>query len=175
MGIGNTTASSAILAAISDQPVEEVTGRGTGVDGEQLNHKIEVIKRALSVNKPDPADPLDVLAKVGGFEIGGLAGVILAGAAQRIPVVIDGFISGAAALIAVGLAPQVKDYLIASHISAESGHKHLLEFLELKPLFDLEMRLGEGTGGALGIFLAEVATRILTQMSTFAEAGVSEA
>ena len=175
MGLGNTTASSAIFAAISGEPVKKVTGRGTGIDNKQLAHKVEVIERALSINKPNPEDPIDVLAKVGGFEIGGLAGVILAGAAQRTPVVIDGFISGAAALIAAGLSPQVKDHLIAAHVSAESGHKFLLDFLGLKPLLNLNMRLGEGTGAALGIFLAEAAVNILAQMATFAEAGVSEA
>ncbi len=175
MGLGNTTASSAIFAAISGEPVKKVTGRGTGIDNKQLAHKVKVIETALSINKPNPEDPIDVLAKVGGFEIGGLAGVILAGAAQRIPVVIDGFISGAAALIAAALSPQVKDYLIAAHVSAESGHKFLLDFLGLKPLLNLNMRLGEGTGAALGIFLAEAAVNILAQMATFAEAAVSEA
>ena len=175
MGLGNTTASSAILATISGEPVKKVTGRGTGIDNKQLAHKVKVIETALSINKPNPEDPIDVLAKVGGFEIGGLAGVILAGAAQRIPVVIDGFISGAAALIATGLSPQAKDYLIAAHVSAELGHEFLLDFLGLKPLLNLNMRLGEGTGAALGIFLAEAAVKILAQMATFAEAAVSEA
>lgn len=175
MGLGNTTASSAIFAAISGEPVKKVTGRGTGIDDKQLAHKAEVIERALSTNKPNPEDPIDVLAKVGGFEIGGLAGVMLAGAAQRIPVVIDGFISGAAALIATGLSPQAKDYLIAAHVSAEAGHDLLLNFLGLKPLLNLNMRLGEGTGAALGISLAEASVKILGQMATFGEAGVSEA
>lgn len=175
MGIGNTTASSAIAAAITGAPVAKVTGRGTGVDDERLRHKIEVIERALEVNRPDPTDPLDVLAKVGGFEIGGLAGAILGAAAHRVPVVLDGFITGAAALIAVGLAPQVRDYLIAAHRSVEVGHPLVLEHLGLRPLLDLDMRLGEGTGAALGIYLVEAAVRILNQMATFAEAGVSEA
>jgi len=175
MGLGNTTASSAIFAAISGEPVKKITGRGTGIDNKQLAHKIKVIERALSINKPNSGDPIDVLARVGGFEIGGLAGVILAGAAQRIPIVIDGFISGAAALIATGLSPQAKDYLIAAHVSPEAGHGLLLDFLGLKPLLDLNMRLGEGTGAALGIFLAEAAVRLLGQMTTFAEAGISEA
>ncbi len=174
MGIGNTTASSAICAVITGKSVAEVTGRGTGITDEQLAHKVEVIKRALAVNRPDPAQPLDVLAKVGGFEIGGLVGVMLAGAAHRIPLVIDGFISGAAALIATALCPGLKDFLIAAHVSAEAGHKSLLSYLELKPLLDLGMRLGEGTGAALGILLAEVAARVLAEMSTFTEAGVSE-
>jgi nicotinate-nucleotide--dimethylbenzimidazole phosphoribosyltransferase len=174
MGIGNTTASSAVFAAISGKAVEAVTGRGTGLSDEQLAHKIDVIKRALAVNQPDPSQPLDVLGKVGGFEIGGLAGVMLGAAARHIPVIIDGFISGAAAMIAVALAPQLKDYLIAAHVSAEAGHAAMLAYLGLKPLLNLEMRLGEGTGAALGIFLAEAAARILNEMATFAEAGVSE-
>ncbi|GAI81878.1 unnamed protein product [marine sediment metagenome] len=174
MGIGNTTASSAICAIMTGKPVAEVAGRGTGVDDEQLIHKIEIIDRALAVNQPDPKQPLDVLAKVGGFEIGGLVGVMLGAAAHHIPVVIDGFISGAAALIATGLVPKLKDFLIAAHVSAETGHQLLLRHLGLKPLLDLGMRLGEGTGAALGIFLAEVAAKILAEMSTFTKAGVSE-
>ena len=174
MGIGNTTASSAISAVMMGKPAAEVTGRGTGIDDEQLAHKIAVIERALAANHPDPGRPLEVLAKVGGFEIGGLVGVMLAAAAHRIPVVIDGFISGAAALIASALSPALKDFLIAAHVSAEVGHPLLLEHLGLKPLLDLGMRLGEGTGAALGIFLAEAAARVLAEMSTFAEAGVSE-
>ncbi len=174
MGIGNTTASSAICAVITGKSVAEVTGRGTGITDEQLTHKMEVINRALAVNRPNPAQPLDVLAKIGGFEIGGLVGVMLAAAAHRIPVVIDGFISGAAALIAISLAPGLKDFLIAAHLSAESGHRLLLEHLGLKPLLTLDMRLGEGTGAALGIFLAETSAMILAEMATFAEAEVSE-
>ena len=174
MGIGNTTASSAICAAMTGRQVAEVTGRGTGITDGQLAHKVEVIERALAVNQPDPGQPLDVLAKVGGFEIGGLVGVMLGAAARRIPVAIDGFISGAAALVAIGLAPGLKDFLIAAHVSAEAGHRLLLRHLGLEPLLDLGMRLGEGTGAALGIFLAETAARVLAEMSTFAEAGVSE-
>jgi nicotinate-nucleotide--dimethylbenzimidazole phosphoribosyltransferase len=174
MGIGNTTASSAICVVMTGKPVAEVTGRGTGIGDKQLGHKIEVIDKALALNRPDPKQPLDVLAKVGGFEIGGLAGVMLAAAAYRIPVVVDGFISGAAALIATALSPRLKDFLIGGHVSAEAGHRLLLSHLGLKPLLDLDMRLGEGTGAALGIFLAEIAARILSEMSTFAEAGVSE-
>jgi nicotinate-nucleotide--dimethylbenzimidazole phosphoribosyltransferase len=175
MGIGNTTASSAIFAVMSGKQPKKITGRGTGIGDKQLAHKIKVIERALSINKPNPKDPIDVLSKVGGFEIGGLVGVILAGAAYRIPVVIDGFISGAAALIATGLSPQAKDYLIAAHLSAEAGHELLLQFLSLKPLLNLNMRLGEGTGAVIGIFLADAAARTLSQMATFTQAGVSEA
>jgi nicotinate-nucleotide--dimethylbenzimidazole phosphoribosyltransferase len=174
MGIGNTTASSAICAVMTGKPVAEVTGRGTGITDEQLIHKIEIIDRVLAVNQPDPNQPLDVLAKVGGFEIGGLVGVMLAAAAHRIPVVIDGFISGAAALIATALSPRLRDFLIAAHVSAEAGHRLLLKHLGIKPLLDLGMRLGEGTGAALGIFLSETAARVLAEMSTFADAGVSE-
>jgi nicotinate-nucleotide--dimethylbenzimidazole phosphoribosyltransferase len=174
MGIGNTTPSSAITAAITGEKVEKVTGRGTGIDDKQLAHKVEIIERALEVNKPNADDAIDVLAKVGGFEIGGLCGVILGAAAHRIPVVIDGFVSGAAALIAVGLSPTAKDYLIASHCSVEIGHKAILKYLGLKPILDLELRLGEGTGAALGIFLVEAAAKVLAEMATFAEAGVSE-
>jgi len=174
MGIGNTTASSAVFAALSGKSVEETTGRGTGLSDEQLEHKIDVVKRALAVNKPNPHKPLEVLAKVGGFEIGGLAGVIMGAAAQHVPVVIDGFISGAAALIATSFAPQLKDYIIAAHVSAEAGHAAMLHYLGLKPLLNLEMRLGEGTGAALGIIVAEAAVRTLNEMATFAEAGVSE-
>jgi len=174
MGIGNTTASSAICAVMMGRPAAEVTGRGTGITDEQLKHKIEVIERALAVNRPDPEQPLEVLAKVGGFEIGGLVGVMLGAAAHRIPVVIDGFISGAAALIATALSPKLKDFLIAGHVSDETGHRLVLNHLGLEPLLDLGMRLGEGTGAALGIFLAETSARVLAEMATFAEAGVHQ-
>ncbi len=174
MGIGNTTASSAVCAVFTGEPIAAVTGRGTGITDEQLAHKVEVIERALAANRPDPKQPLDVLAKVGGFEIGGLVGVMLAAAAHHIPVVIDGFISGAAALIATALSPGLKPFLIAAHLSAEPGHALLLKYLGLEPLLYLGMRLGEGSGAALGISLCETAARILTEMSTFDEAGVSE-
>lgn len=174
MGIGNTTSSSAITSAITGAEVREVTGRGTGIDDAMLEHKIKIIKQALKINQPDLKDPLDVLTKVGGFEIGGLVGIILAGAAHRIPVVLDGFIVGAAGLIAYSLAPQVKDYLFAAHRSIESGHKIILEKMELKPLFNLGLRLGEGTGAALGISIIEAATKILNEMATFEEASVSK-
>ena len=174
MGIGNTTASSAICVAITGRNPSEVTGRGTGISDEQLEHKISIVEKALAVNRPDSSRSLDVLAKVGGLEIGGLTGVILGSSAQGIPVVIDGFISGAAALIAVSLAPMCKDYLIASHVSAETGHHAMLEHMGLTPLLDLGLRLGEGTGAALGIFLCDTAVKVLSDMSTFAEAGVSE-
>ncbi len=174
MGIGNTTASSAIVSVITGTHVKKVTGRGTGIDDFALKNKIKIIEKSINLNKPDRNDPIDVLSKVGGFEIGGLSGVILAGAKNKIPVVIDGFISGAAALIAVGIEPKAKNFIIASHLSVESGHKTALDYLELKPLLDLNMRLGEGTGAALGINLVEAGCRILSEMATFEDAGVSE-
>jgi len=174
MGIGNTTSSSAIVAALTGQPVAPVTGRGTGVDDAGLARKIVVIERALARHQPDPADGLDVLAKVGGFEIGGLAGVMLGAAAQRVPVVIDGFISGAAALIACALAPAAQPYLIAAHRSVERGHVAVFAQLDLEPLLDLGMRLGEGTGAVLAQSLCLAACKTLDEMATFSEAGVSE-
>ncbi len=174
MGIGNTTPSSAITAVFTKKPVEDITGRGTGINDSVFKNKIRVIKEALKINNPNPDDPIDVLAKVGGFEIGGLAGIILAAAFRKIPVVIDGFISGAAALIAFHIQPKVKDYLIPAHCSVEKGHKVILEHIGLKPLFNLDLRLGEGTGAALGIGLADAAIKILTQMATFKSANVSE-
>ena len=174
MGIGNTTAASAITASFTKRPVEEITGRGTGLDDKGLNSKISIIKKSLSVNNPDPTDAIDVLSKVGGFEIGGLAGIILAAAANKVPVVIDGFISGAAALIAYQIEPLVKDYMIAAHCSVETGHKVILGHIGLKPLLDLNLRLGEGTGAALGIGLADAAIKILTGMATFKSAAVSQ-
>jgi nicotinate-nucleotide--dimethylbenzimidazole phosphoribosyltransferase len=173
MGIGNTTPSSAITAAIIGESVEKVTGRGTGVDNRTFENKIMVIEKAIKLNNPDPKDPIDVLTKVGGFEIGGMTGIYLAGAANRIPVVVDGFISGAAALLAYGLEPKVKDYLIASHCSVEIGHEILLDWIGIIPLLNLNLRLGEGTGAALGINLVEAGCRILSEMATFADAGVS--
>jgi len=174
MGIGNTTPSSAITAVMTGRPAAEVTGWGTGLDDLGLAAKVRTIERALSINRPDPRDGLDVLAKVGGYEIGGLAGVIIGGAKRRLPVVLDGFISGAAALIACSIAPQARDYLIASHQSVEVGHQAILKHLGLKPLLNLDLRLGEGTGAALGIFLAQAAAALLNEMATFTQAGVSD-
>jgi nicotinate-nucleotide--dimethylbenzimidazole phosphoribosyltransferase len=174
MGIGNTTPSSAITASITGADAVLVTGRGTGLDDAGWIGKVKVIQKALELNRPNPKDAIDILSKVGGFEIGGTVGVILAGARYRIPVVLDGFISGAAALIATTLSPHIKPYLIASHQSAEIGHKKILEYLGLTPLFNLKMRLGEGTGAALGIFLVEASLKFLDEMATFSEAGVSE-
>jgi nicotinate-nucleotide--dimethylbenzimidazole phosphoribosyltransferase len=173
MGIGNTTASAAIVSAITGRSPKLITGRGTGVDDSGLTRKVTVIERALTVNKPDAKDALDVLSKVGGLEIGGLAGVIIGAASQRIPIVIDGFISGAAALIAAELSPGVKQYLFAGHVSVEAGHRVILEHLGLTPMLDLNLRLGEGTGAVLSFHLLEAATRIMAEMATFAEAGVA--
>jgi nicotinate-nucleotide--dimethylbenzimidazole phosphoribosyltransferase len=174
MGIGNTTPSAAIACALMNQFPENIVGRGTGVDDAGLKRKTAVIARALNVNKPNANDALDVLAKVGGFEIGGLAGVMLAAAAHRKPLVIDGFISTTAAMIAASLAPVARNYMIAAHVSQERGHKLMLEWLGLKPLLDLNMRLGEGTGAALAFHLIEASSLILREMATFDEAGVSD-
>lgn len=174
MGIGNTTPSAAITAVMTRRSAADVTGRGTGIDEAGHARKVQVIRTALDRHRPDPTDPLDVLAKVGGLEIGGLAGLILGAAAARIPVVLDGFIAGAAALIAVGLQPSCRDYLIASHRSVEAGHRVMLDHLSLKPLLDFDLRLGEGTGACLGIDLVYAAIKIYTEMATFGEAGVAE-
>ena len=173
MGIGNTTASSAIVSVLTGLPVSEVTGRGTGVDDAGLERKIQVIEQAIELNKPNPKDVLDVLAKVGGFEIAGLCGLIIGCACRRIPVVIDGFISGAAALAAVRLVPEVKDYLVASHKSVECGHVAIFDELGLKPLLDLGLRLGEGTGAVLAFNLVDASMAIMKEMATFESASVS--
>jgi nicotinate-nucleotide--dimethylbenzimidazole phosphoribosyltransferase len=174
MGIGNTTPSSAIVSVIIGTDPELVTGRGTGIDDAALKGKVAVIKKAIAVNRPDPRDAIDVLSKVGGFEIAGISGLLLGAALHRIPVVVDGFISTAGALIAAELNPFVKEYIIAGHQSVEIGHRKMLEHLEQRPLLDLNLRLGEGTGAALGISLVEAGVRILMEMATFADAGVTE-
>ncbi len=174
MGIGNTTSAAAITSALTGRPAHETTGRGTGRSDDQLQGKIAVVERALAVNSPDPADGLDVLAKVGGFEIGVLAGVMLGAAAARRVVVLDGFISTAAALFAHNICPAVRDYFVAAHLSAEQGHRVALSHLGLRPLLDLEMRLGEGTGAVLAMGLIDAATACLREMATFDEAGVSD-
>jgi nicotinate-nucleotide--dimethylbenzimidazole phosphoribosyltransferase len=174
MGIGNTTSASAIIAAISGLPVEKVTHRGTGINDESLRKKISVIERSLEINRPDPADPLDVLNKVGGLEIAGIAGLVIGCAANRIPVVIDGFISTAGALIASEMHPCVKEYIFAAHRSVEIGHRFMLEHLGAEPILDLQLRLGEGTGAALAMGLIEAGVKIMKEMATFDEAGVSE-
>ena len=173
MGIGNTTPSSAITSLICNIKPEDVTGLGTGVDSRGLARKIGAIKKAVSVNKPDPENGVDVLSKIGGFEIGGIAGVILGCAANRIPVVIDGFISSAGALLAYTIEPKSAHYMIPSHSSVEKGHRVALAHLGLSPLFDFDMRLGEGTGAAIGINITEAAVKILNEMATFSSAGVS--
>lgn len=174
MGIGNTTASSAIAAALLMEPAKLVTGRGTGLNDEQLAHKIQIIEQAIAKNAPDPMNALDVLTKVGGLEIAGLTGVILAAAARRIPIIVDGFISGAAALVAVSLCPQVRDYVLAGHLSVELGHRMILKKLWLTPILDLSLRLGEGTGAVLALGVIEAALHAHNDMLTFAEAGVSD-
>lgn len=175
MGIGNTTPSTAIAAVLTGRTVAELCGRGTGLDDRQLLHKIQVVETALATNRPDPADGLDVLAKVGGFEIGGIAGIILGAAANRKPVLVDGFISTAGALIAQSLKPEVSQYIIAAHRSMEPGHRIMQEHLGVTPLLDLDLRLGEGTGAALAMNLVEAAVAILTEVATFTEAQVAGA
>lgn len=174
MGIGNTTPSSAIVALLTGKSVVEVVGRGTGVDDAGLDRKIRAIEKGIQTNHPDPSDPMDLLAKMGGLEIAGLVGVVLAGAAHRLPVVVDGFISGAAALVAARLCPQVRDYLVPSHQSVEAGHRAILQALRLRPLLDMDMRLGEGTGAAIAMHLIDDALALQDEMATFAEAGVTD-
>lgn len=174
MGIGNTTAASALAAVFTGAPPEDVAGRGTGIDDVAFKRKVDVIRRGLSVNRPDPQDGVDALAKVGGFEIAGLAGVVLGGAASGVPIVIDGFICGTAALAATRIAPFTAGHLISSHRSVEVGHQLVLQALGTKPLLDLDLRLGEGTGAVLAMNLVEAALRILREMATFTSAGVSD-
>jgi nicotinate-nucleotide--dimethylbenzimidazole phosphoribosyltransferase len=174
MGIGNTTSASALTAALLGLPASEVVGRGTGVDAEGLRRKVDAIERGMAMNRPRADEPLDVLAKLGGFEIAGLAGVVLGAAEKRVPVVVDGFIANAATLVAARLCPRVPKFLIAGHRSVEPGHARLLEALGLAPLLDLELRLGEGTGAVLAMGLVDAAVRVLLEMATFDEAGVSD-
>jgi nicotinate-nucleotide--dimethylbenzimidazole phosphoribosyltransferase len=174
MGIGNTSPSSAIIAAISGIAVRDLTHRGTGINDAALEHKIRVIEQGLALNRPDPADPLDVLAKVGGLEIAAIAGLVLGCAANSIPVVIDGFISTAGALIASELHPNVRDYIFAAHRSVEIGHRFMLERIGARPILDLDLRLGEGTGAALAMGLIEAGVKVLNEMATFEQAGVSQ-
>jgi len=174
MGIGNTTPSAAIGAVLCGTGLSEMVGRGTGVDDEGLSRKQDVIRRGIEVNNPLPADGLDVLSKIGGFEIGGIAGVVLAGAYHRRPVMIDGFISTAGALIAQAICPTVTEYLLSGHCSEEPGHRHMLKQLDLNPILNLGMRLGEGTGGAMAMSIVAVALGVFKDVMTFAEAGVAD-
>lgn len=172
MGIGNTTASSAIIAVITQANLKDIVGFGTGLDQAGVEHKIEIIKTALEKNNPNPENAVDILSAVGGLEIAGMAGVIIGAAANNIPVVMDGLISGAAALIAQKLNPEVVNYLIPSHSSVEPGHKKVYEQLELNPFLDLDMRLGEGTGAVLAMPFLDTSISLMKKMATFAEAAV---
>lgn len=174
MGIGNTTPSTAIACVLTGKHPADMVGRGTGMNEEGMKRKANAIERALAVNQPNPKDGLDILAKVGGFEIGGLAGVILGAAVNRKPVMVDGFISTAAAMIAIAIAPQCRPYLMMAHQSNEYGHRVMLDWIGLKPLLSLDMRLGEGTGAVLAFQLAEASCKILSEMATFEEAGVAD-
>ncbi len=173
MGIGNTTPSTAVAAAITGKPVAELTGRGTGLDDDGLKKKIQIIEQALDINRPDGGDGMDVLAKVGGFEIAGIAGLILGAAAHRKPIIVDGFISTAGALIAQSIEPFVRDYIICAHRSVEQGHRAMHEKLGCEPLLDLNMRLGEGTGAVLAMNIVDAAKAVLTEVATFEDAGVT--
>jgi nicotinate-nucleotide--dimethylbenzimidazole phosphoribosyltransferase len=174
MGIGNTTPAAALAAVFTGRPASAVTGRGTGIGEETFRHKVGVINRGLALHRPDPADPLGALAAVGGLEIAGIAGLILGAAAARRPLVLDGFIATAGALVAARVAPAAADYLIAGHRSVEPGHQLMLDNLGLTPLLHLDLRLGEGTGAVLGLGLLEAGWKIYQEMATFGEAGVSE-
>ena len=173
MGIGNTTASAAVAAVICGLTPEQAVGRGSGIGDGRLQIKIDAVRKGLAVNRPDKNDAMDVLTKLGGFDIAGLAGVMIGGASRRIPTVVDGLIAAAAALIAVGIAPACRDYLIGSHLSAEPAHGKMLETLGLTPVIDAGMRLGEGTGAAIGMTVLDAGIRLLREMATFEEAGVS--
>ncbi len=173
MGIGNTTPSSALTAAICQKMPREVTGRGTGIDKASYEYKIRLIEKALAINQPDPTDPIDCLSKVGGFEIAGITGMILKACQMKIPVVVDGFISGAGAIVAKALCPLVPDYLFCGHCSVEKGHKIQMEYLGLQPILNLDMRLGEGTGAVLALGLIEAGLKIYKEMATFDQAEVS--
>jgi len=173
MGIANTTPSSAITNVLTGVSVEDITGRGTGINDEAWKNKVQVIKDSIEINKPDTSDPVDVLAKIGGAEIGGIAGLILGAAANKVPVVIDGFISTAGALIAYCINPKTRDYMFAAHKSQEIGHTAMLDKMGLRPIVDLDLRLGEGTGSALAMLLIEAGLKIYKEMATFEEAAVS--
>jgi nicotinate-nucleotide--dimethylbenzimidazole phosphoribosyltransferase len=172
MGVGNTTAAAAICAAITGENPERIVDRGSGLDDAGLQRKIATVRRALLANNPDAGNGLDILAKVGGYEIGGLAGAILGAAVHRKPVLLDGVASTAAAMIAATLAPRVRPYLIASHHSESNVHGHMLDWLGLKPLISLNLTLGEGAGAALTFSIIEAACKLLTEMATLTEAGI---
>lgn len=175
MGIGNTTASSAVLAALSGAPLVDLVGPGTGLNSQRIVHKRQIIERALAARSPDPQDPLDVLAKVGGLEIGAMAGACLAAAALRVPVLVDGFIASVAALLGCRLEPALRPYLVFGHRSREPGHSHALAALDAQPLLSLDLCLGEGTGAALAFPVLDAACAILAEMATFADAGIQQA
>ena len=172
MGIGNTSPSSAITAVLTGASVDEVTGIGSGIPSERVRHKAGLIRRGIAINRPNPSDAVDVLAKVGGPELAAMSGLMLGGASLRIPVVVDGFIAGAAAAIAIGIRPGVRDMLIGSHSSVEPGHQILMDYLGIPTYFDFGLRLGEGTGAALLYPIIDAAVRILTEMNTLQGIGM---
>lgn len=172
LGIANTTPSTAILACLSQADIEDITGRGTGLDDAALRKKQQIIKQALATNQPDPSSPIDIVSKVGGLEIAALTGVILACAARRVPVVLDGFVSTAAALLACKMNVKSRNYIFAAHLSEEPGHRIMLEALGLKPLLNFGLRIGEGTGAVLVLPLIEAAVKIINEMATFEDVGI---
>ncbi|OVE74854.1 nicotinate-nucleotide--dimethylbenzimidazole phosphoribosyltransferase [bacterium E08(2017)] len=174
MGIANTTPSTALYSAYLDIPVEDITGRGTGLNDEQLAHKTDIIKQALEVNKDRLTSPLDILAAIGGLEIAGICGLILGAAANNVPTVVDGFISTAGAVTSIMMKPEVRDYLFFSHVSQEKGHRAIVDHIKAKPILDLGLRLGEGTGGALAMSMIDASLKMYNEMATFSSAGVSE-
>jgi nicotinate-nucleotide--dimethylbenzimidazole phosphoribosyltransferase len=174
MGIGNTSSAAAILAVLTGLPARETAGRGTGIDSATWEKKVHLLERGIAINRPDARDPIDVLSKVGGLEIGAMTGLILGAAAHRLPVVLDGFISTAAALLALRFSPAAADFVFASHLSAEAGHELMLKEIAAVPLFDLRMRLGEGTGACIAMGLIEASVKLLGEMATFESAGVAE-
>ncbi len=173
MGIGNTTPSSAIFSCLLPAEVEEVTGKGTGLNAAAIRHKVEIIKKAIEVNSDNMNDPLSILASVGGLEIAGICGLCIGGAYYRIGVVVDGFISSAGALVAMRMHPLIKDYLFFSHCSSEKGHRVMFIKEGIKPMLDLDLRLGEGTGAAIGMQIIEDAIRIYNDMATFSQVGIT--
>ncbi|MBL8151216.1 MAG: nicotinate-nucleotide--dimethylbenzimidazole phosphoribosyltransferase [Blastocatellia bacterium] len=174
MGIGNSTSASAITSILTSKDPSEVTGSGTGITNDQLQHKISLIRKAIMTNKPNPKDSIDILHKIGGLEIGVITGMALGAAAEKIPFLCDGFISTSAVALAVALSTKVRDYIFISHYSTEPGQRALVEYLNIDPLLDLKMRLGEATGVAVAMHLVEASTKLLNEMATFDQAGVSE-
>jgi nicotinate-nucleotide--dimethylbenzimidazole phosphoribosyltransferase len=172
MGVGNTTTSSAVATALTGLPANMLVGRGAGLDKKGCLHKIDIVEKAIMINRPNGDDPIDILAKVGGFDIAGLVGCYIGAAIYKIPIVMDGFISSVAALCAVKIDPRIKQYIFPSHGSAEPGARYIFDALEMEPMLSLDMHLGEGTGAALGLYLMQAAIMAYNEMGTFSEANI---